>query len=273
MPHYGILNKKTLKSALIVLLINSVLGTVIACFMFSEKRESFVKLLLVSQIFTHTVSSCAFLASYFLRPIVLTKFSFARYSVLVASILGAAFFGIFAGTFLVNLLLPAYITGTSNKTVGILIPSLLITIVFTAFFTVLGRFKEKQRNLEKDILKYRNAEKSGSDRHLSLKDDDLHRLIEYKDIIYLSSSGRSSIVHTTGRDYEVRQLLGDMLRILPERIFIRIHKRFMVNERFIAGLRYYEGGRYNIHLSDDDESVLPVGKAFTTDVKRRMNIS
>jgi len=80
------------------------------------------------------------------------------------------------------------------------------------------------------------------------------------------------VVHTKDKDYEVRELLGDMEKVLPKNIFLRIHKQFVVNTRFISGLRYYEGGRYNLHLADDDETVLPVGKSFTKDLKLRMKI-
>jgi hypothetical protein len=265
-------NKKIITGILIRFLINTTLGTIIAFFLHRVPTDSFLVIFLESQIVTHCVSTSAFIVGSLLRPVLLPRFRVARYTIFAAAILVSAACGVFLGIGIIRILFPESLTPSGIGTVGILIPSLLITAIFIAFFTVLGRFRERQKNLEDDLRKFEKAQQSGSDKHLTLKDGDFHRMIAYKDIVYLSSSGRISVVHTKDKDYEVHELLGNMEKILPQNIFIRIHKQFVVNTRFISGLRYYEGGRYNLHLSDDDETVLPVGKAFTKSLKLRMKI-
>jgi DNA-binding LytR/AlgR family response regulator len=272
MKFKGVFTKKALITILIRVLINTTLGSIIACFMYRVQTDSFLVLFLEAQIVTHSVSTFSFIAGRFLNPIRTSRFSLVRFLIVIAGILASATLGVFFGIGVVRFLLSEDLTATGAGTVGIVIPSLLITSIFIAFFTTLGRIREKQNDLEQNLRTFEKAQESGSDRYLSLKDDDFHRMIEYKNVIYLSSSGRISVVHTKDKDYEIHELLGDMEKILPKNIFLRIHKQFVVNIRFISGLRYYEGGRYNMHLSDEDETVLPVGKAFTKDVKLRMKI-
>jgi hypothetical protein len=267
-----VFNKKILKSILVVFLINTTLGTIITFFTYRPGSEPFYNEFLQSQIMTHSVSSSAFIISHFLGRILLTAFSVPRFLVLIAGILLAAACGVFIGTGVIKFFFSKDITHSGIGISGIMISSLLITLIFISFLVVLGRVREKHRILERDLHNFKSVQQRTSDRHLALKDGDFHRMIDYNDLIYLSSSGRVSIVHSKDRDYEIHELLGSMEKKLPQNRFLRIHKQFVVNADFISGLRYYEGGRYNLHLSDEDETILPVGKAFTGAVKKRMKI-
>jgi hypothetical protein len=266
-------NRKTIKNILVVFLINTTLGTIIAFFMNRPDSGPFKIVFLQSQIMTHSVSSSAFIVGHFLRQILLPVFNVARLLIMIAGIFLAAACGVFIGASLIKFFFSEDIAHSSNGISGVMIPSLLITLIFISFSVVLERVREKHRILERDLHTFKSVQQRTSDRHLALKDGDFHRMIDYNDLIYLSSSGRVSIVHTKDRDYEIHELLGSTEKILPQNRFMRIHKQFIVNADFISGLRYYEGGRYNLHLSDEDETVLPVGKAFTEAVKKRMKIN
>ena len=240
--------------------------------MYRSRTDSFSRQFLDAQIITYSVSTCAFISGWILKPIHSPHFSIIRFLTVIAGIFVSATLGVFIGIGFIRLLFSEDLTSRGIGAIGIVLPSLLITAIFIAFFTMLGRVKEKQRYLENDFLKITNKKQRDTDTYISVKNGDMHKRIEYKNLIYISSSGRISVVHTRDKDYEVRELLGDLEKQLPDTVFLRIHKQFVVNTDYISGLRYYEGGRYNMHLTDDDETVLPVGKSFTKDVKSRMKI-
>ncbi len=86
-------------------------------------------------------------------------------------------------------------------------------------------------------------------------------IVQYSRIIYLSSSGKKTVVHTTGEDIEVSLILKDLETKLPG-TFIRIHKQFVINTEYIAKVTHTGGGRYEALLNDADDTRLAVGRSF-----------
>jgi len=85
--------------------------------------------------------------------------------------------------------------------------------------------------------------------------------LKYESIVYLSSHGKRTVIHSREGDFQVPLLFKDVKKKLPDEIFCRIHKQFIVNRNFIARLNHESGGRYSVLLSDDDDTLLPVGRA------------
>ena len=133
------------------------------------------------------------------------------------------------------------------------------------FDNALDRFI-KEKNKKKNI--YDTLQHSA----FSFKENREHYLIAYIDIVYFTSSGKHTVIHTIDRDFEISQLLGAIEEILPKEIFTRIHKRFMVNKHFISHLQYNAGGQYNLYLKDDEENVLPIGRSYLQYLKEDSKI-
>jgi DNA-binding LytR/AlgR family response regulator len=180
-----------------------------------------------------------------------------------------AIIGIFIGIIAAN---KTYKIETGNILFDIIAPSILIAVLGVSFVFWYYKNKEKRMVLEKEVLSYKHERHKIINGHIGIKNDNELRKVEHKNIIYLSSKNRVCVVHSIDKDYEVHQLLGEMEVKLPKDTFLRIHKQYIVNTAYISTLRYFEGGRYMLHLSDDDESVLPIGKTYTEILKRRMNI-
>ena len=96
-----------------------------------------------------------------------------------------------------------------------------------------------------------------------------HR-VSFNDIVYVSSHSKHSVLHTVREDIEVNRLLGNLLQQLPAGRFRRVHRRFVVNMDFAVRLKHLGSGFYEIALKDEDESVLPVGRSFSVDVRGAM---
>lgn len=104
-----------------------------------------------------------------------------------------------------------------------------------------------------------------------IREKGIHYIIPVNEIIYLSSNGRNSVLHTINRDYETGVTLSDMTGKLASSKFIRIHKQYTVNIMFASHFSYYLGGQYILFLRDDDRTNLPVGKTFADDLKGSVN--
>jgi DNA-binding LytR/AlgR family response regulator len=105
-----------------------------------------------------------------------------------------------------------------------------------------------------------------------VKERNKHYVLPYQDIMYVSSHGKNSIIHTNKEEIVAAVILKDVERRVPADAFIRIHKQHIVNIRYIAALEYYIGGQYIVYLKDDDDSPLPVGKKYAANLKSRLNM-
>ena len=106
----------------------------------------------------------------------------------------------------------------------------------------------------------------------TVRERNKHYVLPYQDIMYVSSHGKNSIIHTNKEDIEAAVILKNVERRVPAGAFIRIHKQHIVNISYIAALEYYIGGQYIVYLKDDDDSPLPVGKKYATNLKSRLNM-
>ena len=91
--------------------------------------------------------------------------------------------------------------------------------------------------------------------------------IKYESVTYLSSHGKQTVIHSRVGDYPVMALLKDLEGKLPEETFLRIHKQYLINRSFLVRIDPQSGGRYRVYLSDDDDTALPVGRAFARKVR------
>lgn len=250
------------KTALKWFAINTVIGTVIALFVYSGEDGAFLPTFLVSQIITHMVS---------VPTVIAGRIVFSRGGILKNICLSAAItLSVTAAASLAGIFFAGFVPGTRRFSLSspwlILMPSLIISAGLTAASVIFGRTTERKNELEKGLSALRA---SAAAEGISVRTDGEIRFMKFSDIIYLSSSGRTTVIHTRTKDYEVFQLLGDFEgKLHPS--FLRVHKQFIVSTSRISRLKYYEGGRYNLYLDDEDESIIPVGKSYLSALKQSL---
>jgi DNA-binding LytR/AlgR family response regulator len=89
---------------------------------------------------------------------------------------------------------------------------------------------------------------------LFLKSNKKHIQIQVEDILFIESKGNYMDVVTKADVIQVREKISDMLQVLPEGLFIQIHKSFAVAKKHIAAV---EGNR--VFLAEHE---IPVGKTY-----------
>jgi DNA-binding LytR/AlgR family response regulator len=105
---------------------------------------------------------------------------------------------------------------------------------------------------------------------LSFKEDENHYLIGYNDIIYISSQGRHSFIHTRTKVFETVRSLKEINRKLPPDLFVRIHKQNIVNLNFISHVQYLIGGQYAAFLKDAAKTTLTIGRMYVPALREKL---
>lgn len=107
---------------------------------------------------------------------------------------------------------------------------------------------------------------------LSCRDGESYYLIPYEDIIYISSHARQTVIHTTRKAIKINRLMKDIAENLPEKLFTRIHKQYIINFRFFSHYKYYSGGNYVLFMSDEEKTTLPMGRKYYNELKARFGV-
>jgi DNA-binding LytR/AlgR family response regulator len=104
----------------------------------------------------------------------------------------------------------------------------------------------------------------------SFREGESHYLIGYNDIIYIESQGRHSFIHTRAKVYDTVQSLKEIIQKLPDDIFIRIHKQYIVNLSFISHVQYLIGGQYTAFLKDAAKTSLTIGRMYVPSLRGKL---
>jgi DNA-binding LytR/AlgR family response regulator len=92
----------------------------------------------------------------------------------------------------------------------------------------------------------------------------LHR-VNLIEVIYFNAEGNYCYVHVEGgRKHAIKISLRQLLMKLPEEIFVRIHKSYIVNINYLTKLDLKER---NAYVQDE---VLPIGRTFTNELTDRL---
>jgi DNA-binding LytR/AlgR family response regulator len=91
--------------------------------------------------------------------------------------------------------------------------------------------------------------------------------ISYDEIIYISSLAKHCIVHECNQKREVLHMIGEIENRLPKNVFNRIHRKYIVNLKYIKHIEFEVGGLYNLFLKDPYNISLPVGRKYIDEIK------
>jgi DNA-binding LytR/AlgR family response regulator len=129
------------------------------------------------------------------------------------------------------------------------------------------------RSIEKFLAVHDAGALPASENGFILRERGKLRILPYDEIIYATSHGKSTVIHTVAGDREAAVMLKDVESRLPSAMFARIHKRYIINLRYVSWIEYYIGGQYLAFLNDEDESSLTVGRTYAPLLKSRLGLT
>lgn len=93
--------------------------------------------------------------------------------------------------------------------------------------------------------------------------------LKFRDMLYITSHSKKIVLHTVEEDIELPILIKDIIGRLPQDVFIRIHKSYIINNSYLHSMSHVRSGRYRVRLRDDDDTELPVGPAFLDTLRKK----
>ncbi len=273
------LNNKSIRIHIYVwFTINTFLGILIAFILSVGLRSSFIDTLLFAQLGTHIISWLSVATGYTLTCVLQERIKLWMITiVLMVCVFTASIFGVYIAIEISkNLLDTPFITAIDN-TIYLYLTAISLDSIIIIASIIVGRMRMQKLQLEETLELIKNRDipvkinkniKSG----VSIKEGGNHYFIDHTEIIYLSSHGKKTLIHTENKQYETQQLIKEMEKKLPQGDFIRVHRQFIVNITYISNIQYYTGGQYIAHLNDNDESSIPVSRTLAPTLKKKLEI-
>ena len=269
-------NNSIMRLLLIWFAVNTVIGILIGSIIFANSSMPAWQVFFFSLFNTHIISSLTASAGYYFGYKFKNKPALQAILYTLIGVYPATLVGIALCTVTYYLIQNSYSDiFLKERITGFILPILILTAVITIITSVIERLIMNKNELEhriksREINDLQDNRKKSAE--ISVKEKENHFLVSTSAIIYLSSHGKKTIIHTEKKDYETSQLIKELEEKLDPDTFIRVHKQFIVNTDFISSIQSYTGGRYLAYLKDNDSNTIPVGRTYVQRLKTKLNI-
>jgi len=95
-----------------------------------------------------------------------------------------------------------------------------------------------------------------------IKDDQVTYQVSAEDILYVEAYGNYLKVHTPGKVYVTRETMHDIEKKLPENLFMRVHKSFIIS---LSKIQSISGNRVYINQQE-----IPIGEMYKLALKQKI---
>lgn len=131
--------------------------------------------------------------------------------------------------------------------------------------------EEMEYDKIKKMIEGMNRSKSKNIDRISVYHDNKLIPIEVDEILYITIEDKATIIVTSDDKYELNSSLSELMDKLPEDIFFRTHKSYIVNINMIKSIDPWFNYTYNINLKNT-EQIVPVSRSHIKKFKAKMNI-
>lgn len=269
--------KKLLQSGIIAIVLNIALSLVITFYLKPAYPSApLAKLFAGVMLVCLLITIFSVMVDILLEPLVRDKTLVKALLIMVPLTLIAALIASFIGLFIMEKILGLSLLPSIVDYMGqFLVPIGITNIIITLISTVYRWERNKKEQLEKHLHAIQSDMSIKNEPvhdHLQFREKGSQYRLPYKDIIYLSSHGKKTIVHSEEKAWEISIIMKDIEAKLPRQMFMRIHKQFIVNMQYVARIQYYLGGRYILYLKDSDSTTLPIGITYTKEIKQWLGL-
>ena len=91
--------------------------------------------------------------------------------------------------------------------------------------------------------------------------------INFDQILFITAIGKHCLIQQKFLTTEVIYMIGELEEKLPKSIFNRIHRKFIVNLKFVKYIELEVGGKQTLYLNDEKNTSLPVGRKYIEELK------
>ncbi len=120
---------------------------------------------------------------------------------------------------------------------------------------------KKERDLYHSIIENKESKDS-----IFVRADYRLNKINFDDIFYVEALKDYVVINTSDNSYTTHTTMKEMVRILPEKDFVRIHRSFIVNLNKIFSIKYPD------LVIEGKMKVLPIGGLYRKELYGRLNL-
>ncbi len=91
--------------------------------------------------------------------------------------------------------------------------------------------------------------------------------IDLDDVVYFESKNKYTFLHTSDKEYLLDGTLTELEQKLDKSIFIRIHRSYIVNVKFIQELVKWFAGRYKVRLNNKKGTELIASRSYANQIR------
>jgi hypothetical protein len=255
--------KRILKNVLIWFFINSGISLIVFSFLSVSTTIPLLTLFAAVFIMVQIIASFSQITGFSLQNFFLKRFPDYGFIFLFLSKIFAAFFGLLISNQIIKSLFECPIYSVSPRHI---VPTMLIVSISIIIRRAINLMDIKHNTLKDQLNSIMSGIKSTyyGKQSISIKEEEQYHVIKFDDLIYLSSHGKKTILHTEENQFTTNQLLKDIEKKLNQIEFVRIHRQFIINKKYFSQIKYFKGGRYFACLNDEDESMLPIGRNISS---------
>lgn len=92
------------------------------------------------------------------------------------------------------------------------------------------------------------------------------------EIVYIAKEGRAVSIYTLKNKYEAHYTLQQLEEKLQSYSFFRTHKSYLVNLDYVKELRHWFNGAVNLHLNDQNGTVVPVSRNYVKELRLKLEL-
>ncbi|HSP88641.1 MAG TPA: response regulator [Ignavibacteriaceae bacterium] len=128
-----------------------------------------------------------------------------------------------------------------------------------------NHLKELIRNSEVQSL---SKNKLTAEDFIFLPSKNNYEVLQVNNVVCISSEGvYTNVFNIDGKKILVRKLLKEWEETLPETIFLRIHKSFLINKKYIKKVDKWFNGALKLYLNHYDEALI-VSRRYAARLKK-----
>lgn len=132
------------------------------------------------------------------------------------------------------------------------------------------KFKKRKQHEMEEKQEVHAPDVSSGMKRLALPIDESIVLVNIEDIVYAGLLDGKVIVKTICDTYVTYDTLAMLEKKLPQMIFLRVHRSFIVNVNHISEIQPWFNSTYNLIMKED--SKVPVSRTYAKELKKLLRI-
>lgn len=132
---------------------------------------------------------------------------------------------------------------------------------------------KRSASLNEQMMNLLNSHQQSGEEYwttIKLKEKGREVYVKVDDLVYLETAGNYVILQSLEKQHLYRSTMNDMEAVLNPDEFLRIHRSFLVNKRFVKNQRYAGGNEFSFEMKNG--KILSSAKSYKETITRFLDL-